>query len=781
MDTSDDVTESLYMRMAQSLDLFVEDLAMSLKKYHSPKFDAIALLDDYGLQNGQLWERSADFQAGLLAVLAHWETPHVEGIWLVSLNEELPPFCIHPPCPEILSISYKGEDLYSFSHVYLLQLGHIVLALHQILDELATLKENPRGFVFDPEFKALRSLKGLSDLLLLKATWGVLMFCARKAHERISHKLCMHHIALMQIEGASIHSNDLTISVVQEEFLKNSPCTNILQLLQQEDYRTGIPSSIQEPIHKWLQNLPKPLPTAPSRIYHSNLNPVTSVPAVLPSITTHPVQVHFATTNPSMSVYLPGFGTVEDTQGVGLSSIWSCKAASTSSTNRRPEIGGPLKRPQDSAHSLPSSPRSNSPTNLQPLLLASQASSNNRNLAHSSYLQGTDWTIPASHNSSQYSNNQFSSCPSNQRQNDDSWGRLSSCAQGKQSESPRNMPPHPLDDNSNKRGGFGGNGEGPGGNGGGHGGRNDLPSPPGPDGPGGEDDPPDPPLPAGNLPLVAPRQPTNFRWQLSFKIPLSTIPEWNGSPTSVIQYNGDTNEDSSSITCTSDEEESSSMNCLFNGYCSRSVMLSFSTWKKPKLKQLYAVAYLINILAPGEPTFSMNIHAPSANYWNVSHQQSAFLAYEYSEDESSNPLHNVSELLSNSAFEQAEGLAVDYKCRKPAKSSTKQGSKHIDWPNGRTFKGHAFTRNDSQRSPLKPPGDCCLCTSPLHFYRECPHFPMWDSISKRLHAQGQQDAKDLRKVDREYEAHVASLRVDESDESDSDYIAPEVTEYYQLV
>ncbi|KAF9489150.1 hypothetical protein BDN71DRAFT_1512400 [Pleurotus eryngii] len=372
MDTLDNVAEPLYTWMAQSLDLFIEDLAVSLKKYHSPKFDAIVLLDNYGLQNGQLWERSADFQARLLAVLARWETPHVEGIWLVSLNEELPSFCIHPPCPEILSISYKGEDLYSFSHVYLLQLGHITLTLHQILDELATLKENPRGFVFDPEYKALRSLKGLSDPSLLKATWGVLMFHARKAHEQISLKLRVHCITLTQIEEVSIHSNDSTILVVREEFLKNSPCTNVLQLLQREDYRTGIPSSIQEPVHKWLQNLPKPLPATPSHVYRSNLNPVTLVPAVLPSITTpHPVQVHFTSTNPSMSVYLPGFGTIEDTQGVGFSSIQSHRAVSTLSTNRRPEIGGPLKHPQDSVHSLPSSPRSNSPTNLQPLLLAS--------------------------------------------------------------------------------------------------------------------------------------------------------------------------------------------------------------------------------------------------------------------------------------------------------------------------------------------------------------------------------------------------------------------------
>ncbi|KAF9500163.1 hypothetical protein BDN71DRAFT_1427443 [Pleurotus eryngii] len=534
MDTSDDIAEPLYTWTAQSLDLFIKDLAVSLKKYHSPKFDAIALLDNYGLQNSQLWERSADFQARLLAVLACWKTPHVKGIWLVSLNEELPPFCIHPPCPEILSILYKGEDLYSFSHAYLLQLGHIMLTLHQILDELATLKENPQGFVFDPEFKALRSLKGLSDLSLLKVTWGVLMFRARKAHEQISHKLHAHHIALTQIEGVSI----------------------------------------QEPIHKWLQNLPKPLPAAPSHVYRSNLDPVMSVPAILPSITTpHPVQVHFATTNPSTSVYLPGFGTVEDTQGVG-------------------EPTGP---------SLLLMIHRNTVTTSPPCVHLINDRTMTARGAYLLVLKGNNLNPHEIRTLIPWMTIQINE---------------------------EDLAEEDLEETEEDLGEM---------------------------------------VEVTEVGLEALEEETGDSDEVQGKIGVL------GDHSIRFTFqNGDTNEDSSLITCTSDEEESSSTNCLSNGYCGGSVMLSFSTWKKLKLKQSYAVTYSTNVLAPGEPTFSMNIHAPSANYWNISRQQSAFLAYEYSEDESSNPLHNVSELLSDSAFEQAEGLAVDYKRRKPAKSSTKQ-------------------------------------------------------------------------------------------------------------
>ncbi|KAF9491801.1 hypothetical protein BDN71DRAFT_1433696 [Pleurotus eryngii] len=574
--SSEDVPVRLFTRTAQALDLYVEDLRTSLNKYHSNNFDALALLNDYGFQQGALRDRSADFQAGLLAVLARWETPHIEGLWLVSLKEELPPFCIQPPCPEIQAVTYHGEELFTFPHAYLLQLGHIALALHQILNELASLKEDPCGFVFDLEFKTLRSLEGVADIYLLKSTWGVLMFRARKAQERITNELRSYHITLSQTDGASLHSNDSTLSAVREDFLRNSPCTNIFQLLQREDYLKGIPLSVKEPVHRWLQDLPEPRPPIPPHHYRSDQSPPTSAPLVLPSITTpHPVQVHFASVpSSSTSVYVPGFGAVEDSQGVRLVSVRSRRTASNSSAVRRQDLGGPLKRPQESSHSLPTSPRSGSPTGLHPPILTSRATSIDRNFANSSYLQGADWTTPAPTSSthlSQHGNYPSSPRLSNRRSDDDYRGRLPSRAQDKQTDSSRRDPPDNSGDNTSRRGGYnggaGGNGGNPGGNGGNGGGsrgfgrgpggnrgsggppppwgppnppfppgRNDPPPPPGPNDPNGGGGPPDPPPPAGNVHAVVPRQPAEFRWQLSSKIPLSTLPEWDGSPTTVIQY-----------------------------------------------------------------------------------------------------------------------------------------------------------------------------------------------------------------------------------------------------
>ncbi|KAF9487512.1 hypothetical protein BDN71DRAFT_1436798 [Pleurotus eryngii] len=260
-----------------------------------------------------------EFQASLLAVLAQWKVPHVEGVWLSSLQEELLTFCDPTVGPDVVTLLYQGETLSSFPHLYLLLLGHISLALHQILTELAVLKDDPHGFIFDPDFKALRSMEGVADPYLFKATWGVILFRAKCACEHIENELWRYHISLGQTDGLSLHSNDSTLSEVQDDFLLNSPRTNVFQLLQQDDYHQGITSVTQAPVESWLCSLPATRPPVPTHQYRSELNSLTSTPLLLPLVTTpHPVQVHFTSTTPATSVYIPGFGRIDDTQGTAF-------------------------------------------------------------------------------------------------------------------------------------------------------------------------------------------------------------------------------------------------------------------------------------------------------------------------------------------------------------------------------------------------------------------------------------------------------------------------------
>ncbi|KDQ25081.1 hypothetical protein PLEOSDRAFT_1107989 [Pleurotus ostreatus PC15] len=488
----------LYVQSASNLDLFLEDLDTSIKHYHSPNFDAHTLLEDYGLEYGY---------AGKPLM---WK-----GFGSLVSEKNSKRSALYPLAP------MRKQSIIG------------------IISELASLKDDPQGFVFDPDFKSLRTLEGAPDPYLLKSIWGVMIFRIKKACQRINNELHNHSIVLAQLDDVTHRTNDSTISAVREDFLSNSPRTNTYLLLQRDDYRNSIPSAAQESVNTWLQSLSEPKPSPPSKVYHSDCEPLGSAPVVLPSITTpHPTQVHFASTAPSTSVYVPGFGSIEDTQGVSSVAVRSCRAAPTISA-RCSDTGGPLTRPVDWAHSIPASPRSESPTGLQPLLLNPRNTTNERPFTSSSYLQGKDWTIPPPQSlASQRGNYPSSSRPMNRRPEDDNRGRLSARTPGKR-------PPYSCDDSPDNPfpyngpggdgggpgrngGGPGGNGGGPGGNGGGTGGngdpggnggpphpgrpdypriprgRNDPDPPPNPGDPDGGGDPPDPPPPGGIPPVFAP-------------------------------------------------------------------------------------------------------------------------------------------------------------------------------------------------------------------------------------------------------------------------------------
>ncbi|TRM66044.1 hypothetical protein BD626DRAFT_628022 [Schizophyllum amplum] len=47
------------------------------------------------------------------------------------------------------------------------------------------------------------------------------------------------------------------------------------------------------------------------------------------------------------------------------------------------------------------------------------------------------------------------------------------------------------------------------------------------------------------------------------------------------------------------------------------------------------------------------------------------------------------------------------------------------WPKGRTEKGYSFARDDTIRSKRPPRDGCYICTSPLHFAKDCSHYEKW--------------------------------------------------------
>ena len=101
--------------------------------------------------------------------------------------------------------------------------------------------------------------------------------------------------------------------------------------------------------------------------------------------------------------------------------------------------------------------------------------------------------------------------------------------------------------------------------------------------------------------------------------------------------------------------------------------------------------------------------------------------------------------------------------------ASKGGSrKRTDWPKGRTISGYSYSRDDSVVSKVAPPGPCFICLSPKHFFRDCPHNARF--FGKSAHsAEVVIDNDELRDLDLEYYNHVSTAMT-----TISDYETPEL-------
>ncbi|KJA15702.1 hypothetical protein HYPSUDRAFT_148713 [Hypholoma sublateritium FD-334 SS-4] len=68
--------------------------------------------------------------------------------------------------------------------------------------------------------------------------------------------------------------------------------------------------------------------------------------------------------------------------------------------------------------------------------------------------------------------------------------------------------------------------------------------------------------------------------------------------------------------------------------------------------------------------------------------------------------------------EEREVLFTTKKAKGDSKKSLK---KRMEWPHGKSINGYEFRRDDSVESAPPPKGNCYICTSPKHVFRDCPH------------------------------------------------------------
>ncbi|KJA22879.1 hypothetical protein HYPSUDRAFT_121746, partial [Hypholoma sublateritium FD-334 SS-4] len=87
------------------------------------------------------------------------------------------------------------------------------------------------------------------------------------------------------------------------------------------------------------------------------------------------------------------------------------------------------------------------------------------------------------------------------------------------------------------------------------------------------------------------------------------------------------------------------------------------------------------------------------------------------------------------------------------------------FPEGKTIDGYAFSRDDSVVSDRLPNGTCFICTSPKHFFRDCPHYGRFQSLRSANMIHVDWDPELEKEYDREYLAMIVESKVSASSSS----------------
>lgn len=75
-------------------------------------------------------------------------------------------------------------------------------------------------------------------------------------------------------------------------------------------------------------------------------------------------------------------------------------------------------------------------------------------------------------------------------------------------------------------------------------------------------------------------------------------------------------------------------------------------------------------------------------------------------------------------------------------------------------RSYVYPPADHVVSTRKPPGECYICGSKMHFQRECPHYAVYSRRAER----GQVDAKKAFSLSAEYEAAEAAYLDERADD-----------------
>ncbi|PPQ78134.1 hypothetical protein CVT26_007526 [Gymnopilus dilepis] len=196
-------------------------------------------LVEYGVDKGVLPNRSLEETAILRDVLLRWTRPHAECLWAdLSLHIENPA-TFKVSAEDVISyMNYDGITLYSILPERLYGIGHMVLALTQILHEMAehSWLSSSAAFTVDPHYRLVRSLASqpTKERVLLAAP-VLRERCINAVNHVRKYLNKLKSMFLNRAEAFSVSSYDSSTPTERIALLDRSPSTLLVSLVARDN------------------------------------------------------------------------------------------------------------------------------------------------------------------------------------------------------------------------------------------------------------------------------------------------------------------------------------------------------------------------------------------------------------------------------------------------------------------------------------------------------------------------------------------------------------------
>ncbi|KAJ7503819.1 hypothetical protein B0H11DRAFT_1710594, partial [Mycena galericulata] len=196
---------------------------------------------EYGVVDGLLPGKTAEETMAFRDVIIRCTTVHRLYFW-VTLEEAIEEFStIKVSVSDLWAYGTEDADnmpVYSLGKYLLERMGHIVLALTQVLEGIFEFIKRPHRdrFLVDPEWKLLRLMEENFSPSTIILTFATMQFRLTKAMKHAA----LHLNSIKRVFGLEaldlVSSVDSTRSSVRSEFGRDEPVIELAKLLARPDY-----------------------------------------------------------------------------------------------------------------------------------------------------------------------------------------------------------------------------------------------------------------------------------------------------------------------------------------------------------------------------------------------------------------------------------------------------------------------------------------------------------------------------------------------------------------